>query len=247
LDAGRRAEGGEGVIILAPLEVLLLDPSYEATGFALLDGRANIIDKGVFRCVNEQLDQRRRGNEIAYRIGQYVSTRPGLTHIGMEVPYARGRVFVGESLNRLNGAIGAKLYDHRPDIYIQDMKVDEWRDKIGFSLKKLALSRKDPRRTEKIKGALLDLARARWPGMPFHTPDEAEACLMGIRYLMAIHGTLPFEVKRRTKSGGRGLSSTSASSKSSAPSTACSGARPSRTQRRSGSKTTAKSLKQQGG
>lgn len=221
------------------IKLLLLDPSYEATGFALLDGHCNLLDHGTFYCTNPDAPQRRRANEIAYRVGQYASTIRDLTHIGMEEPYAKGRVFVGVSLNRLNGAIGQKLWELLPHINIQDMKVDEWREKIGFSMKALALKRGDPDRTDKIKRALLALAQERWPGVEFGTADAAEAALMGARYLMAINGTAPFEKKARKTRAAPGSSSTSGRSKSCVTSKDSSGAQPSPTRRRSGSRKTA--------
>lgn len=231
-------EAGPTPMIHAPLKVLLLDPSYEATGFALLDGNCNVLDHGTLYCTNPDAPQRRRANEIAYRVGQYASTIRDLTHIGMEEPYAKGRVFVGVSLNRLNGAIGQKLWELLSHIDIQDMRVDEWREKIGFSLKALALKRSDPQRNDKIKKALLTLAQERWPGAGFTTADPAEAALMGMRYLMAIHGTEPFEKRGQKPRAATGSSSTSGPSKSSATSKDSSGAQPSPTRRRSGSKKT---------
>lgn len=225
-------------MIIAPIKLLLLDPSYEATGYSVMDGLANILAHGQFLCTNPGASQRRRAHEIAYRIAQYASTIPDLTHIGMEEPYAKGRVFVGTSLNRLNGAIGDALYRVKPHIDIQDMRVDEWRSEIGYREKALGLKRKDPDRNAKIKAELLRLARERWPGEQFSEADSAEASLMGVRYLMAIHGTKPFEKRGQKPRVASGSSSTSGRSKSSVPSKDSSGAQPSPTRRRSGSKKT---------
>lgn len=176
-------------MIHAALLILQLDPSYEGTGYALLNGRCEVLYSGTFRCTNEQASQQQRANEIAYHVGRFARTFPELTHIGTEKAVGSNSGAC-RPLDVLRGAICHALYLTHPHIEVQTMEVKEWRGAIDFKAPKCA--RSDKKKNEKLKAALMELARARWPTVPFTTSDPAEAALMGMRYLMHIHGTKPF-------------------------------------------------------
>lgn len=170
---------------------LLLDPSYENTGYAIVNEKGQALYTGSFQCVNVHAPQRVRAHEIAYRVGQFASTFP-ITHIGMEEPVYHGKRNACKSLDRLNGAIGQALYPRFPNVPIYDMEVKEWRDALEFTAP--TKKKTDPEAVVKarLKAALLHLAQMLFPGVPFATVDAAEAALLGARLLLHLSGTRPF-------------------------------------------------------
>lgn len=188
--------------------VVLLDPSYENTGYAVLpylhhNDVRHVMYSGSIRCVNAHRSQRERAYEIGAGLARLLEMLTGHGHrpvfVGIEEPIYHGKRNACKSLDRLNGALGEKIYERIPYIRVYDMEVKEWRDALGFKAPTKTKDMPAALVKERLKAALVELAQQLFPNVVFATADAAEAALMGRRLLMHLDGTRPFAARAKRK------------------------------------------------
>jgi len=188
------------------IRILGIDPSMSCSGWALIDGEANVIECGTERDREHERSVPERINAMAWRLADVVK-RLAPTHVYAGEPLihnARGKSI---SLIKLAGAVGFGAHDRsNRALTVTGIHDVSARRIVGFKPTKVK-GEKDNEREQRLKAEVFTFAVLNLKGATFTSVDAAEAGIFALAGLKVVKGeatlTVPKKARKKREGGER--------------------------------------------